>query len=152
MIAEDLKAFEDQIYAFVGREVCPPTRARDDVNTATIRQWTEIIGDRNPAYTDAAWAAISARGNTIAPPAMLYVWGQEGFTVTTGRPADAQADLVSLFNQHGYTGVCGAAHGIEEAPDDQWREAERELVGEQDLRVAYERPAEREHLLLATRQ
>ena len=107
MTAEDQKAFEDEIYAFVGREVCPPTPARDDVNTAMIRQWTEIIGDTNPAYTDAGWAANSARGKTIAPPAMMYVWGQEGFAVTTGRPADAQSDLVSLFNQHGYTGVLG---------------------------------------------
>jgi uncharacterized OB-fold protein len=107
MTAEDLKAFEQEIYAFVGREVCPPTPARDDVNVAMVRQWTEIIGDTNPAYTDAQWAANSARGKIIAPPAMLYVWGQEGFAVTTGRPADAQADLVSLFNKHGYTGVLG---------------------------------------------
>jgi uncharacterized protein len=107
MTAEDLEAFEQEIYAFVGREVCPPTPARDDVNVAMIRQWTEIIGDTNPAYTDAQWAASSARGKTIAPPAMMYVWGQEGFAVTTGRPPDAQADLVSLFNKHGYTGVLG---------------------------------------------
>jgi uncharacterized OB-fold protein len=107
MTAEDLKAFEDEIYAFVGREVCPPTAGKDDVNTAMIRQWTEIIGDNNPAYTNAQWAVDSARGKTIAPPAMMYVWGQEGFAVTTGRPPDAQADLVSLFNRHGYTGVLG---------------------------------------------
>jgi uncharacterized OB-fold protein len=107
MTAEDLKAFEDEIYAFVGREVCPPTPAKDDVNGAMIRQWTEIIGDTNPAYTDATWAAGSIRGKAIAPPAMMYVWGQEGFAVTTGRPADAQADLVSFFNKHGYTGVLG---------------------------------------------
>jgi uncharacterized OB-fold protein len=107
MTAEDHKAFEDEIYAFVGREVCPPTPAKDDVNSAMIRQWTEVIGDTNPAYTNAAWAAGSARGKTIAPPAMMYVWGQEGFKVTTGRPADAQADLVNLFNKHGYTGVLG---------------------------------------------
>jgi uncharacterized protein len=107
MTAEDLKAFEQEIYAFVGREVCPPTPARDDVNAAMIRQWTEIMGDTNPAYTDTQWAANSARGRTIAPPAMMYAWGQEGFAVTTGRPPDAQADLVNLFNKHGYTGVLG---------------------------------------------
>jgi uncharacterized protein len=107
MTAEDLKAFEQEIYAFVGREVCPPTPAKDDVNVAMIRQWTEIMGDTNPAYTDTQWAANSARGKTIAPPAMMYAWGQEGFAVTTGRPPDAQADLVNLFNKHGYTGVLG---------------------------------------------
>jgi uncharacterized OB-fold protein/acyl dehydratase len=72
-----------------------------------IRQWAEVIGDSNPAYTDAAWATQSARGKTIAPPAMMYVWGQEGFAVTTGRASDAQSDLVNLFNEHGYTGVLG---------------------------------------------
>lgn len=107
MTDKELKAFEDSVYAFVGREVCPPTPARDAVNPAMIRQWTEIIGDANPAYTDADWAANSARGKTVAPPAMMYVWGQEGFAVTTGRPSDAQADLVNLFNRHGYTGVLG---------------------------------------------
>jgi uncharacterized OB-fold protein/acyl dehydratase len=107
MSDNELKAFEEAIYAFVGREVCSPTPARDAVNTAMIRQWTEIIGDANPAYTDEQWAASSARGKTIAPPAMMYVWGQEGYAVTTGRPPDAQADLVNLFNQHGYTGVLG---------------------------------------------
>lgn len=107
MTAEDLKAFEQEIYAFVGREVCPPTPARDDVNAAMIRQWTEIMGDTNPAYTDTQWAANSTRGRTIAPPAMMYAWGQQGFAVTTGRPPDAQADLVNLFNKHGYTGVLG---------------------------------------------
>jgi uncharacterized OB-fold protein/acyl dehydratase len=107
MSAEEIKAFEDAIYAFVGREVCPPTPSRDSVNAAMIRQWTEIIGDGNPAYTNEQWAATSTRGKTIAPPAMMYVWGQEGYAVTTGRPSDAQADLVNLFNQHGYTGVLG---------------------------------------------
>ena len=107
MSADELKAFEDAIYAFVGREVCPPTPARDAVNAAMIRQWTEIIGDANPAYTNTQWAASSTRGKTVAPPAMMYVWGQEGYAVTTGRPPDAQADLVNLFNQHGYPGVLG---------------------------------------------
>jgi uncharacterized OB-fold protein len=107
MTAEDTKAFEDKIYAFVGREVCPPTPGKDDINAPMIRQWTEVLGDKNPAYTNDDWAAQSARRKVIAPPAMMYVWGQEGFTVTTGRAPDAQSDLVRLFNEHGYTGVLG---------------------------------------------
>lgn len=107
MTATELEAFEREIHAFVGREVCPPTPASDDVNVAMIRQWAEIIGDTNPAYTDAQWAANSARGKSIAPPAMMYVWGQEGFSATSGRAPNAQVDLVALFNKHGYTGVLG---------------------------------------------
>ncbi len=75
MTDEALKAFEDKVYAFVGREVCPPTPSEDDVNPAMIRHWAEAMGDTNPAYLDKDWAAKSTRGKTIAPPAMMYVWG-----------------------------------------------------------------------------
>lgn len=107
MTPEEQQAFEEKIYAYVGRQVCPPTPARDDVNVTMIRHWTDVMGDTNPAYTDAQWAASSRRGKTIAPPAMLYVWNQEGFAVTTGRPPDPQTDLVELFNEYGFTGVLG---------------------------------------------
>lgn len=107
MTDEALKAFEDKVYAFVGREVCPPTPSEDDVNPAMIRHWAEAMGETNPAYLDKEWAAKSSRGKTIAPPAMMYVWGQEGFAVTTSRALNAQSELVNLFNEHGYTGVLG---------------------------------------------
>ena len=107
MTPEEQQAFEDKVYAYVGRQVCPPTEAKDGVNASMIRHWAEVMGDTNPAYSDAEWAAASKRGKTIAPPAMMYVWGQEGFAVTTGRPSDAQSDLVELFNEHGFTGVLG---------------------------------------------
>ena len=107
MTPEEQQAFEDKVYAYVGRQVCPLTEAKDGVNASMIRHWAEVMGDTNPAYSDAEWAAASKRGKTIAPPAMMYVWGQEGFAVTTGRPSDAQSDLVELFNEHGFTGVLG---------------------------------------------
>ena len=108
MTPDELKAFEDQVYAYVGRTVSEKEAARDSVNEAMIRHWTEAMGDTNPAYTDPEWAANSARGKTIAPPAMLYVWNQVGFPVATvGRPKDAQVELVDLFNENGYTGVLG---------------------------------------------
>ena len=107
MTPEEQQAFEDKVYAYVGRQVCPPTPAKDDVNVSMIRHWTEAMGDTNPAYTNGEWAAQSQRGKTIAPPAMMYVWGQEGFTVTTGRPSDAMSDLVELFNEYGFSGVLG---------------------------------------------
>ena len=107
MTPEEQKAFEDKIYAYVGVQVCPPTAAKDAVNEAMIRHWTEAMGDSNPAYTDADWAAGSARGKTIAPPAMMHAWNQEGFAVTTGRASDPQTDMVELFNEYGFTGVLG---------------------------------------------
>lgn len=107
MITDEQKNLESEIYAFVGKEVYPPTPAADDINSAMVRQWAEIMGDNNPAYLDKEWAERSNRGNTISPPAMMYVWGQEGFQVTKGRAANAMSNLVSTFDRHGYTGVLG---------------------------------------------
>ena len=107
MTTDEQTNLESEIYAFVGQEVYPPTPAEDDVNAAMIRQWAEIMGDNNPAYLDQKWAEKSSRGNTISPPAMMYVWGQEGFQVTKGREPNAMSNLVSTFDKHGYTGVLG---------------------------------------------
>tara|TARA_R110000823_G_scaffold130015_6_gene257824 strand:- start:5816 stop:6775 length:960 start_codon:yes stop_codon:yes gene_type:complete len=108
MTADELKAFEAEVYSYVGRQVSERTPANDPVNQAMIRHWTEVMGDKNPAYTNEAWAAQSARGNTIAPPAMMYVWGQDGYKISVeGRASDAQVDLVNFFNDNGYTGVLG---------------------------------------------
>jgi uncharacterized OB-fold protein len=107
MTPEEQKAFEDKIHAYVGREVCPRTAARDAVNKPMIRHWAEAIGDSNPAYQDQEWAAQSSRGKTISPPAMMYVWGQEGIAAATERPSDAQSDLVELFNEYGFIGTLG---------------------------------------------
>lgn len=107
MTPEDQQAFEAKIQSFVGREVCPPTPAEDNVSRAMIRHWAEIMGDANPAYLDEKWAADSNRGRTISPPAMMYVWNQEGYAVTTQRAPDALSDLVQTFTDSGFTGVLG---------------------------------------------
>ncbi len=108
MTPEEQKAFEDKLYAYVGVEVCSRKPAKDPVNETMIRHWTEVMGDTNPAYTDPEWAAQSTRGKTIAPPAMMYVWNQEGYSVaSSGRASDPQTDMVEMFNDHGFTGVLG---------------------------------------------
>jgi len=107
MSTDAIKALEDDIYAFVGKEIYPLEPAPDNVNEAMIRHWSDAIGDKNPAYSDKEWAASSARGHVIAPPAMMYVWGQEGFAVTTGRPPNALSELERTFRSHGYTGMLG---------------------------------------------
>ena len=108
MSTDDIQAFEELIYSYVGRNVCERQPAKDDVNSAMIRHWAEAIGDENPAYTNKEWAEASSRGRTIAPPAMMYAWNQEGFPVVAqGRAPDAQTEMVDVFNEHGYTGVLG---------------------------------------------
>jgi uncharacterized protein len=108
MSTEEQQAFEKLIYGYVGKKVCERAAAKDAVNAAMIRHWAEAMGDSNPAYTDPEWAEKSARGHTIAPPAMMYAWNQEGFPVVSeGRAPDAQTEMVDLFNEHGYSGVLG---------------------------------------------
>ncbi len=66
-----------------------PRPAPDPVNLPMIRHWTEAIGDANPVYTDAAFAARTTHAGLVAPPAMTQVWTMRG-----QRPAggDAGAD------------------------------------------------------------
>ena len=40
-----------------------PRVARDPVNLPAIRTWTDAIGDHNPVYTDAEFAARSVSGS-----------------------------------------------------------------------------------------
>ena len=110
MTPEEKQAFEDELYGFVGNSIHgEPRAAEDDINAAMIRHWCEIMGDQNPAYQDSEWAAQSARGDLIAPPAMMYVWSQEGYKVASvGRPeSDGQAALVRFLSSHGFTGSLG---------------------------------------------
>jgi uncharacterized OB-fold protein len=72
-----------------------------------IRHWAEAMGDTNPAYQDETWAAGSARGSVIAPPAMMYAWGQEGFQAALQRTADPQSEMVAMFDEYGFNGTLG---------------------------------------------
>jgi len=57
------------------------------VNLPMIRNWAEAIGDANPVYTDAEFAARSVHGGLVAPPAMTQVWTMRGL-----HPADGAGD------------------------------------------------------------
>jgi hypothetical protein len=45
---EQKKAFEAELYTWVGKEIAPPTPGLDLVNEAMIRHWCEVMGDTNP--------------------------------------------------------------------------------------------------------
>lgn len=107
MTPEETKAFEEKIRAFVGREVAPPTKGHDDVNAAMIRHWAEVMGDNNPVYTDAGFAATTSKGGIIAPPAMLQAWSMEGYAMAHQPAQDVQRELHNVFDAHGFTGVLG---------------------------------------------
>jgi uncharacterized OB-fold protein len=109
MTPEQTKAFEEKVYTFVGKPIYTgPRRGYDDVNSAMIRQWCEVMGEKNPAYVDQDWAEKSTRGHLIAPPAMMYAWTQEGYKVASeGRPTDGQVEMVKFFDSHGFSGSLG---------------------------------------------
>ncbi|MCB1674705.1 MAG: bifunctional MaoC family dehydratase/OB-fold nucleic acid binding domain-containing protein [Halioglobus sp.] len=113
MTPEAKKEFEDKIQAYVGREISARKRGLDDVNKVMIRQWCEVMGDKNPVYTDEEFAKKSSKGGLIAPPTMLQVWGMEGYSMATDPKEDLQRELHKIFDAHGYTGVLGTNCDLE---------------------------------------
>lgn len=81
-----------------------PRWARDPVNLPIIENWVEAIGDTNPVYTDADFAAASVHGGLVAPPAMVQVWTMQGQR-RDGYRTDPTGLMVSALNEAGYTSV-----------------------------------------------
>jgi uncharacterized protein len=88
----------------------PPRYARDPVNMPAIRTWTDAMGDANPVYLDAEFAARSVHGGLVAPPAMVQVWTMPGLhsepaANPAGAPADPLGDMMAVLDEAGFTSV-----------------------------------------------
>ena len=70
-----------------------------------IRNWTEAIGDSNPVYTDAEFAARSVHGGLVAPPAMAQVWTMPGLHRPAGQAADPLQLMSDVLDQAGFTSI-----------------------------------------------
>jgi uncharacterized protein len=82
-----------------------PRYARDPVNLPAIRNWTDAIGDANPVYTDAGFAAASVHRELVAPPAMVQVWTMPGLQPGgTGGP-DPLGQMMTALDDAGFTSV-----------------------------------------------
>jgi len=80
--------------------------ARDPVNMPTIRNWTDAIGDANPVYTDAEFAAHSVHGGLVAPPAMVQVWTMPGLqSPSAGSDSDPLGQIMTVLDEAGFTSV-----------------------------------------------
>lgn len=67
--------FQQQLQSLIGKPVgSGPSVAPDPVNQPMIRHWAAAFDDRNPVYTDAAFAAQTHFGGIVAPPLMLQTW------------------------------------------------------------------------------
>jgi 3-oxo-4,17-pregnadiene-20-carboxyl-CoA hydratase alpha subunit len=97
----------DRLQEFVGKPYGGPSVGRDPVNVPMIRHLTDALGDRNPVYTDEAFAKQSIHGGLVAPATSLQVWTMPGLAP---RPSQAdgsnpQARLMSMIDGEGYVGV-----------------------------------------------
>jgi uncharacterized protein len=89
-----------------------PRLARDPVNMAAIRTWTDAMRDANPVYTDPEFAARSVHGGLVAPPAMIQVWTMPGLQPeaadddgAAGEGADPLGQMMAVLDAAGFTSV-----------------------------------------------
>ncbi|MGI9590603.1 MAG: FAS1-like dehydratase domain-containing protein, partial [Myxococcota bacterium] len=100
--------FYEKLKAFEGQTVGEPSVARDPVDAPMIRHWCDAVDDRNPVYTDEAFARDSLHGGLVAPPTMLQAWTMRGLRPAAkqdeARPG-SQARLFELLDGAGFTSV-----------------------------------------------
>jgi len=89
-----------QCKALIGSEG-PAHYARHAVNEPMIAHWADAMGDGNPVYVDADYAAASVHGGIVAPPAMLDVWDRHGLLFK--RPASSpRGQVINHLEAEGY--------------------------------------------------
>jgi uncharacterized OB-fold protein len=100
-------ALDTALQGFVWRPAGPPRCAADPVSEPVIRQWAEVLGDRNPVYVDAEAAVATGRPGVVAPPTMLQVWTMAGYraTVEQTRYEGAWGELLGLLREHGFDAI-----------------------------------------------
>lgn len=96
--------YEDRLAEHVGKE-CEPIEAVDTVCPETIRHWIEVMEDRNPAYSDADWAARSRFGSIVAPGAMMQVWSMAPHWPPRDLPELPIAPVDEVLIAEGFTEV-----------------------------------------------
>ncbi len=110
--AAETQAAHDELMTLAARLTAegerPAPPCPDPVNAAMIRNWTQAIGDTDPAW------------ETTAPPAMLQVWSMPGLGPKSGSAADGP---LRLLDAAGFTGV--VATNCEQTYDRYLRHGER---------------------------
>jgi acyl dehydratase len=97
-----------RLRAVLGVRLGEPVVARDPVNLPMIRHWCDALDDRNPVYTDPAFAERSLHGGIVAPPTMLQAWSMRGLVPKEEREAQNAAGVfgvLRLLDEGGFTSV-----------------------------------------------
>jgi uncharacterized OB-fold protein/acyl dehydratase len=107
--------YEEQLRAFVGRELKPLAPGQDPVNRPMIRHWAEAMGDDNPVYVDDEAARATGRAGVVAPASMVQAWTMRGYAATTAPPGAHSGfdELVELLDAGGYTSVVATDSELE---------------------------------------
>jgi uncharacterized OB-fold protein/acyl dehydratase len=111
-VGEDLLA---RMRALVGSQG-QPLVARHAVGTAAIADWCDAMGDDNPCYTDAEYAAKSVHGGVVAPAATLDIWVRPGLPAQSAagrRGDDPQSKVIAMLEAEGYVGVVAVNSELE---------------------------------------
>lgn len=97
---------EARLHSLVGREY-GRVYGWDPVNQPMIRHWCDAMGNQNPLYRDAAFAAASSHKGPVAPPSMLQVWTMENIfgQRTPESVTDSPYEAVALLNGNGYPAI-----------------------------------------------
>jgi uncharacterized protein len=95
-----------------------PAIAPDEVNLPMIRHWVDAMGDENPVYLDADFAATTRFGGIVAPPAMLQTWTMgrpkiQGIAERGGANSDVESRLLGLLDKAGYTSIVATNSELE---------------------------------------
>jgi len=101
----------DEVRPLIGR-TAPFHTAPDPVNLPMARHWCDIIDDRNPVYTDAAFAEASVFRGIVAPPAMLDVWDKPGLHMVRD-PGNPQAAALTVLDREGFTSTVAVNSDLE---------------------------------------
>ena len=101
----------DEVRPLIGRSA-PFHTAPDPVNLPMARHWCDVIDDRNPVYTDEAFARASVFGGLVAPPAMLDVWDKPGLHMVRD-PGNPQAAALTVLDREGFTSTVAVNSDLE---------------------------------------
>ena len=110
---DERTVLDDRLVELIGRPVGSgsPSVAPDPVNLPMIRHWAAAFEDRNPVYTDPAFAATTRFAGIVAPPLMLQTWTMAtpeitGIAERGGSPVASEGTgPLSVFDDAGFVGT-----------------------------------------------
>lgn len=92
-----------EIQKIIASEDARHYTARDRVSTATINTLLDVLGDKNPIYTDPNEAKKHGYRDVIAPPAALQVWTMN--LLGEGLQDSPVDQAYRLLAEHGFPNV-----------------------------------------------